>query len=284
MVPFALLPLAAAQAIWVALSVVAVGGTLYLLGIRDWRVYGIVFVWPAIWSGLGNGTATLLMVFACGLLWRFRSRPYAAGALVALLVVFKLYLWPLAIWLLATRRVRAAVCSFLATGAAVLAGWAAIGFEGFTGYLQLLNRLTALVADESYSPYALVRSLGVGVDGSRLAAVLIGGALLLGVATAAHRERGDELAFMLAITASLALTPIDWPNYFALLIVVVGLASRRLDVGWALPIFAWTVSASWSGGSTARIGACLTVYGLTAAWAVWRATTVAPAGLQPAVK
>jgi hypothetical protein len=50
-------------------------------------------------------------------------------------------------------------------------------------------------------------------------------------------RRGDERsAFILAIAASLALTPIVWLHYFALLLLVVALAQPRLGPLWFLPL------------------------------------------------
>jgi hypothetical protein len=50
-------------------------------------------------------------------------------------------------------------------------------------------------------------------------------------------RRGDErTAFIVAIAASLALTPIVWLHYFALLLVVVALAQPRLGPVWFVPL------------------------------------------------
>ena len=50
-------------------------------------------------------------------------------------------------------------------------------------------------------------------------------------------RRGDErTAFVVAIAASLALTPIVWLHYFALLLVVVALAQPRLGYVWFVPL------------------------------------------------
>jgi hypothetical protein len=291
MVPLAALPLAIAEALWVIASLAAVAGAIWLVGVRDWRCYGVAFMWPSVWSGLVNGSATLILAFACAALWRFRSKPFVAGALVAILVVFKLYLWPLAVWLLATRRVRASMIAFVATGAAMLGGWGLIGFAGFSGYPRLLSRLTTLVADESYSPYAFARSLGLGMDAARLAAMILGGALLAAVVVWSRGRHGDKIGFVLAVAASLTLAPIVWPHYWALLCVIVALASRELDVGWLLPLAGWFVSTAWSGSSPLQIGLGLLVYGLTIAWAVRRIArgrdsrpAFRPAVLVPAVK
>ena len=50
-------------------------------------------------------------------------------------------------------------------------------------------------------------------------------------------RRGDERrAFVLAIAAALALTPIVWLHYFALLVVVVAIAQPRLGLVWFVPL------------------------------------------------
>ena len=50
-------------------------------------------------------------------------------------------------------------------------------------------------------------------------------------------RRGDErTAFILAVAASLVLTPIVWLHYFALLLVVVALAQPRLGFLWFVPL------------------------------------------------
>src|SRR5690348_8868957 len=132
--PFSLLPWLVAEGVWLVLGTAAVLLTLRLLDVRDWRCYGTIFMWPAVWSALGNGSVTLVLVCVCAALWRYRDRPYVAGFLLTLLIVFKLYLWPLAVWLLVTRRVRATVISVSTTVVVTLAGWALIGFAGFHQY------------------------------------------------------------------------------------------------------------------------------------------------------
>ena len=50
-------------------------------------------------------------------------------------------------------------------------------------------------------------------------------------------RRGDERsAFILAIAAALALSPIVWLHYFALLLVVVALAQPTLGLVWFIPL------------------------------------------------
>jgi hypothetical protein len=290
MAPFAMLPWLVAEGVWMVLGVAAIFVTLWLLEVRDWRCYGAVFMWPALWSSLGNGSVSLILLCACAALWRFRARPYVAGCLLALLVVFKLYLWPLAVWLLVTRRVRATVVSIGAAAAAAVVGWAMIGFAGLREYPSLLGRLSTLVGGESYSPYAFAKSLGAGAGGARLAMLACGALVLLGVFVYARRGR-DETAFIMGIGATFVLSPIVWPHYFVLLVVAVAVVSPELDAGWLLPIGAWYATTAWSDGHPIKIGLALVVYGLTFVWAVRRSTgsarrsgLIAPSLLRPAVK
>jgi hypothetical protein len=50
------------------------------------------------------------------------------------------------------------------------------------------------------------------------------------------RRGGERSAFVLAIAASLALTPIVWLHYFALLVVVVAVARPSLGFFWFVPL------------------------------------------------
>ena len=74
-------------------------------------------------------------------------------------------------------------------------------------------------------PSAAARALWLA-----LGLLLVAGVVVLG-------RRGDErTAFVIAIAASLGLTPIVWLHYFALLLVVVALAQPRLGYVWFLPL------------------------------------------------
>jgi alpha-1,2-mannosyltransferase len=266
--PLALLPYGVANALFAVVGAAAIAAAIALLDVRDWRCYGAAFAWPAVWSSLVNGAISALLVLACAALWRYRSRPIVAGSLVAALVVFKLYLWPLGLFLLATRRYRATVVSVAVGLIATVGSWALLGFAGLTEYPKLLDTLTGLVADQSYSPYALFRAAGASPGAARLLMLALGAALLILVVLWARRPGGERAAFVVAVAASLVLTPIVWPHYLALMLVVVALARPTLHPVWIAPMVLWMAMPAWSDGSPARIGAALAISIGVVGWCV----------------
>src|SRR5207248_1286132 len=60
--PFSPLPLVAAEAIWSVGLVVGVAAALRLVGVRDWRCFGIVLGSVPVLQGLSSGSPTLLFV------------------------------------------------------------------------------------------------------------------------------------------------------------------------------------------------------------------------------
>ena len=81
--------------------------TLALMRVRDWRVYLVTLVWLPVCAGWLTGNESLVMALALAGVWRWRDRPGVAGFLTAAAISLKPILWPLAVWLLVTRRWRA---------------------------------------------------------------------------------------------------------------------------------------------------------------------------------
>jgi hypothetical protein len=206
-----------------------------VLGVRDWRCYGVILLWPPMWNAIQTGNMTLLLGLAAALAWRFRDSRAIPSALIGVTLAAKLFLWPLVVWLAATRRLLTAGLT-VAIGLALLAlSWAAIGFAGLADYPELMRRLQDSVGKDSYTLYIVGLDLGLPSPLARMLWLAVGGALLAAVVVLGRR--GDERsAFILAVAASLALTPIVWLHYLALLLLVVALAQPRLGLLWFLPL------------------------------------------------
>ena len=149
----------------------------------------------------------------------------------------KLFAWPLLAWLVGTRRYRAAGAAAVATAAVILLPWAAIGFDGFTAYPDLLRVAEHLYATHSFSIATILA--GLGLDPS----VAGRGAVALGVAIAAialyvGRRGAEEVSIALAVLAAILGSPIVWEYYYALLLVPLAIARPRFSGLWmVIPLF-----------------------------------------------
>ena len=209
--PLAVLPVASAVLIWSLLSAGAIAAALWLLGVRDWRVYGLSLLLAGTRDSIAAGTVGPLLVLGAAIAWRYRDRrPALAGAGAGLAIALKLFVWPLLLWLVVTRRAHTALLGVIIGGGAALASWAVIGFDGLTDYPNLLRRLSDLEADQSYSMYAVGQAVGLA---SPLAVgfSLAVGAIFLAVMVSTARDvaipaaERDRRALTAAIAASLAL-------------------------------------------------------------------------------
>ncbi len=158
--PLTVLPLEGARLFMLVACIVCVFVALRLLDVRDWRCYGVAAMSAPVVNSLALGALTSFLLVAAAATWRYRDRPAVAGPAAALTAALKLFLWPVGIWLLVTRRLRATVIFALTATLVLVAGWAAIGFAGIGSYPRMLQVLTKLEASTSYSPVALLRLSG----------------------------------------------------------------------------------------------------------------------------
>jgi len=252
--PLAALPVEASEVIFFLASIACLLGALRLLGVRDWRCYTLPFLWLPVYSSLSLGTISplLVLLLACG--WRYRDeRPRLAAAAIGLAVVAKLFLLPIVLWLVATRRWRTASWTAAFAAAAFLVPFAPLGWHALRRYEHLLRMLDAGLGTDSFSTRTLLHSAGVGSTTSTLVVGLcvVGfafGALRLG------RRGGDAGSLALALAAALLLSPIVWTHYYVLLLVPIGIVRPRLSPLWFLPLVFWIEPNIQHFGDSWRLG------------------------------
>lgn len=242
-VVLALLPLTAVQvdvvAVLVALGLLAtVGLTLWFLGVRDPRCYAAAVLWVPTISGVLLANISILLALALALVWRYRDAARPSGLVLGLAVSAKLLLWPMFVWMLATRRFLATTLAALAGIGVTLLAWAAIGFDGMRGYPNLVQRLTDIQADRSYSIVGMAATAGVGSGVGEVLSLIVGMALLVACLLFARRA-DEERSFICAIAATLALSPIVWLHYLTLLLVPLAITRPRFSLLWLLPVLLW---------------------------------------------
>jgi alpha-1,2-mannosyltransferase len=243
--PLTLLPekVAGSSAPGVLFTLLLVGCTvaaLFVLGVADWRCYPVALLYPPALENFEYGAIGPILALLVALGWRYRDRAPGAAAAVGGGVALKVFLWPLVVWLAATRRWKAAVAATATAVGLALASWAVIGLRGLADYPTLLRRLADVEAESSYSTFAVLRALDVPEFTSRVL-VALGCAALLAFAWRAGRadleavER-DRRSLTLVLAAGLVMTPILWLHYLVLLVVPIALARPRLSALWFVPL------------------------------------------------
>src|SRR5205085_10435195 len=133
-------------------------------------------------------------------------RLIVAAALTAA-VVTKLFLWPLAIWLIATRRVRTSATTIALSIVVVVGSWAVIGFDGMLSYPHHLGSIQNFEQEKGYSLFPLMRGLGLSSGSARVILLALTILLIAVIVKVARGRDGDRRAFSVAAGAALVLSP-----------------------------------------------------------------------------
>jgi Glycosyltransferase family 87 len=249
--PLAVLPFGVAAAVLAIVEVGATVATLRVLGVRDWRCYGVTLLWYPVLQNFLIGSITSLLALGLAVLWRYRDDRRVAMLVSAAVIAAKIFLWPLVFWLAATRRWMTALGAVSVALAAVAVSWALFGFAGLTSYPRLLDELSRLEAWKSYSAVAFGLMLGLSTGEARALAI-VAGALMLGAAVLIGLRRGpdsDRQPFVLAIAAAFLFSPIVWTHYLALLVVPIAITRRTLAPLWFVPLAMWATTGQSDGQS-----------------------------------
>lgn len=252
MAPFGLLPFAVAAWIFVVCSLGAVFLALRLLGVADWRCYGIVLASMTTLGALRLGTFTPWLLLGLALAWRYRDKRVAGAVTVGCVIVTKVFLWPVLLWLVLSRRGVTAVLALLVAAVVTLGSWAVLGFAGLSDYPRLLSSLSAAVQGKGWSTVALGLSLGLSAAAAKALALALG-CSVLAVAGLAPRGKRDVWLFTVAIAAAILLSPIVWLHYFLLLVVPLAIAYPRLSRAWFVPLLFWIWPFQETGGDAWKI-------------------------------
>ena len=280
--PFAVFSPVAAGLIVTGLCLLCAFLTLAVLGVRDWRCYGVLGMWAPVFSSVHVGAISTLLALLIAVAWRWRRSPWLAGVALGLALALKLFLWPLLLWLCAVRYWRTAAAATASTLLFVAVPWAAIGFAGLASYPHMPSELSSVEASEGYTVAAAAGKLGLPWQLSRVIGLLV--AFACGAAVlAAGRAGRVRTALMLAIGLALLASPIVWMHYFALLVVVVALYVPRLTFVWLLPVGLLLLPIQPGAASGWMIAAALTTVAAVAVVAASSGAAIPgrPPGVEP---
>lgn len=209
---------------------------LGVLGVRDWRIYGVLLLWPPVIDAYQTANVTLPLALLLAILWRCRDRTTVAGLALGACLAVKFFLWPVVLWLVAIGRVRAATVAVAVAFASLLL---LLPFTSIADYIRLLRNLSDTFDGRSYTLFALLVDLGAPELAARSATVALGVAVI----GLAWRRR----SLGLFVGAALILSPIVWRHFFALLLVPMALYRPRFDAAWLIPLGFWFVPGTGNG-------------------------------------
>lgn len=242
-VPLALLSVTLAAWLWFFVLAGCVLAAMWILGVRDWRCLVLAVTSPVVVHGLYYGNLTIVMVLLLALAWRCRDQARWAGLALGAAIAAKLFVWPLVVWLLLTRRFRAAAWAAGSAVVVVLGSWALIGFEGFRDYPKLLRVTQDVYAVRSISLSTVAGALGAPLSVAVAVAAVAGLVCLAVAAWLVQRADGDRRAFAALVAGCVLATPIVWPNYLSLLLVPIAVTWPRLAPAWFFGYAVWLASA-----------------------------------------
>jgi alpha-1,2-mannosyltransferase len=240
-VPLAVLPTGLADNLFFAVSVVALIATCLIAAEGDRWPALLVLCTTFTITGLQVGALSPLLLVGAVWLWRLRERPRGFGVLAAVVVTSKLFLAPLLVWLLLSRRFRAAGWA-VAGIAVVLALGFAVGPLGPSGYAHLLSKLSGHEARHGFGLIGALMNVGLGTAAAQLVAALVA-IVGFGGAYGRWRRTGDErVLFCAGVVASLLVSPVVWSHYLILLLAIPIVLRARLRWFIVLALCSWAVA------------------------------------------
>jgi|CXWL01.1.fsa_nt_gi hypothetical protein len=238
-----------------ALAFLMAGGALYLIAatklLPDRRALIFALTLPAALYHVGSVQTGLLIAGASGLaLYWLDRRPWAAGAMIALLAIkpHMAVLWP--IYLLLTGRWRAFAAAAVWTSAFVLAGGFAFGFDAYVRFLENLPATQDLITGQRVATPAYASLYGnlIGLGAPHVAAIgaqAVSAFFAFGAALWTFR-RGEAATQGAALCAA-ALLVLPYAFFYDYTLLAVGaamLGAPRNRFELAALVLAWSAGLS----------------------------------------
>lgn len=241
-IPLSVFPHDVARALFFAIEVAAVVASLRLVGVTDRRVLSWASLSYPVFDALLLGNPTLLLLPPIAVAWRWRERWFPAGVAVATAGALKLFVWPLGVWLLATRRLKAAVVAALGAVCLVVVPWALLEFDGLADYEKVARLYTQFNGGpRAINVAGLVHALGGSWYAGRVIQWVCGLTVIAAACRLAYTRRsdGDRKGFALALVAALILSPVVWIHYLALLLIPLAITRPSFDRAWGVLLALW---------------------------------------------
>jgi hypothetical protein len=199
---------------------------------------GVAALTPGVLQDLNLGNVSVIVTFLAVVSWRYLDSPVSGIALAASLSV-RPTMAVVAGWWILRRRLQPVAWTVVAIAVLVALTMPFVGVTGWLDYATVLRNLSGVTGVPRNADLgSFVLNLGAPPLAATLALVAGYGVAVVAVLASLRRDR--ELGYVVAVAASLVLSPLLWSHYLALLIVPAAFLARR-GHPWAiaLPLLTW---------------------------------------------
>lgn len=249
-VPLTHLPLEVADVLWFVLSSLALLGGARVLGLKDPVAHAALLLCAATIRSTQVGALNPVLFLAAAVMWRYRNRTAVVAASFTFLVGTKLFLAPLALWLVLSRPRRTWIAALLCAATYLGAGF----LLGPISMREYLSETRALAEHERLQGMSLARLahdllpgaehwMPVGLSVWLLLLILQRtGGLRRFAAGEALRLQEERFAFVGSLLIALALTPIFWSHYIVLGLLIPLVLWPTTSTALSLLPLSWLLS------------------------------------------
>lgn len=237
--PVALLPYWVGLAAWTVISVGVFLVGLRLAGCRDRRALLVAVLSPPALGCVVVGNLSLVLAGGVAVVWAYRDRGFVSGFVAGAVVAAKIWLWPVLVFFVLTRRwlSLAAALGWCVAAAAI---WLVLSPSTLGAYPAWSDQMVDTYAQWGMGLSAALETVGTSVTAATSVALVAG----LVVLAAAARARSDLTIFAGCIAAALVASPLVWPHYYVILFVPIAALASRLSSLWFVPyltgfVFLW---------------------------------------------
>lgn len=248
LVPVAGLRVEDSSVLWYAVHVLTLAASCALMPVQPrLRVAaGIAAVFSfAVMRDLVLGNVSVLLLLPMVITWRWLDRPQGAAGL-ALALAVRPTLGIVLVWQILRRQWRPVAWT---VGLGLLLIAATLPFVGLGGYLDYLavlrnmSDVTGVLNNQDISTTLL--GLGAGREVAELGLMAAYAVAIAALLVSLRRDR--ETGYLVAVTASLLLSPLLWDHYLATLILPAAfLAQRWTPLALGIPLLSWAPGGSFA--------------------------------------
>jgi hypothetical protein len=239
--PLTFLPFDVATVVWLVFRLALLVATCVLMPVSTpirFATFGLVAITPPILEDMNLGNVSLIVTFLAVVAWRYTDKP-AGGFALAAAILLRPAMAAIGLSRLLARHFGTVL--WTAVGLLTLAAVSLpfVGMKGWFDWVTVVRHLSDVTGVKRNFDTASL-ALHMGAPSWVVTGLLLGGYVVALAAIVLSLRRDSDVQFVVALGASLLLSPLLWNHYFTHLIVTGAfLASRGRPWAILLPLVTW---------------------------------------------